>query len=76
MLSAADFLKFSVEETLRKYFRVIRSERRGADSTEKPISNPEFCAAYLRTIFKQLSDDMKDDPTRWITDYYRTHEDR
>jgi hypothetical protein len=71
-LVAADFLRFSVEETLRKYFRVIRSERRGADSTEKPISNPEFCADYLRTIFRQLSNDMKDDPTRWIEeDYYR-----
>ena len=72
-LVAADFLKFSVEETLRKYFRVIRSERSGADSAEKPITNPEFRAVYLRTIFKQLSNDMKDDPTRWIEeDYYRT----
>jgi hypothetical protein len=43
-LVAADFLKYSVEETLRKYFRVIRSERRGPDSTEMPISSPEQCA--------------------------------
>jgi hypothetical protein len=69
---SADFLKFSVEEVLRKYFRVIRSERRGPDSTEMPISNPEQCAAYLKTLFKQLTKDMRDDPTRWVEeDYYR-----
>jgi hypothetical protein len=71
-LVAADFLKYSVEETLRKFFRVIRSERRGPDSTEMPISNPEQCAAYLRSLFHQLSKDMKDDQTRWVEeDYYR-----
>jgi hypothetical protein len=71
-LVAADFLKYSVEETLRKFFRVIRSERRGPDSTEMPISNPEQCAAYLRSLFHQLSRDMKDDATRWVEeDYYR-----
>ena len=71
-LVAADFLKYSVEETLRKYFRVIRSERRGPDSSEMPIANPEQCAAYLSSLFKQLSNDMRDDPTRWIEeDYFR-----
>jgi hypothetical protein len=71
-LVAADFLKYSVEETFRKFFRVIRSERRGPDSTEMPISRPDQCAAYLSSLFKQLSRDMKDDPTRWVEeDYYR-----
>lgn len=71
-LVAADFLKYSVEETFRKYFRVIRSERRRPDSTEPPISNPEECAAYLKLLFKQLSNDLKDDPTRWVEeDYFR-----
>ena len=71
-LVAADFLKYSAEETLRKYFRVIRSERRGLDSSDIPIANPEQCAIFLTSLFKQLSNDMKDDPTRWIEeDYYR-----
>jgi hypothetical protein len=70
-LVAADFLKYSVEETLRKFFCVIRSERRGPDSTKMPISNPEQCVAYLRSLFHQLSKDMKDDHTRWVEDYYR-----
>jgi hypothetical protein len=71
-LVAADFLKYSVEETFRKFFRVIRSERRGPDSIEMPISKPDQCAAYLSSLFKQLSRDMKDDPTRWVEeDYYR-----
>ena len=65
-LVAADFLKYCVEEALRKYFRVIRSERRGPDSTEMSIANPEQCAVYLSRLFRQLSNDMKDDPTRWI----------
>ena len=47
-LVAADFLKYSVEETLRKYFRVIRSERREPDSKDMLIAN-------VRSIFRVFS---------------------
>ena len=36
------------------------------------MANPEQRAIYLTSLFKQLSNVMKDDPTRWIEeDYYR-----
>ena len=53
-LAPADFLLYSVEMTLTKYFRMLRTGSRvGTD-----LSNPEGCAEYLRESFARLVADI------------------
>ena len=71
-LVAADFLLYSIEELLRKFFRVIRSERSSTSSEEVPVTTPEECAAYLGSLFSKLSVDLSDHVSRAVEeDYFR-----
>ena len=56
---AADFLRYSVELTLRKFFRVVRSVKSTA-IPEMSIKNPEECAVYLENLFAKLAADLSD----------------
>jgi hypothetical protein len=53
----ADFLKYSTELALRKFFRVVRSVKTSA-LTDMNVSNPEECATYLGWIFNRLAEDL------------------
>ena len=71
-LVAADFLLYSIEELLRKFFRVIRSERSSSSLEEVPVTTPHECAAYLVTLFSRLSVDLSDHVSRAVEeDYFR-----
>ena len=68
---AADFLRYSVELTLRKFFRVVRSVK----STALPdysLQNPVQCATFLTVLFGKLLVDLSDPSTMMRQEaYYR-----
>ena len=68
-LVPADFLKYSVEWALRKFFRVIRTER-GVLHPEESFSNPHGCAIFLRQIFTSLSESLADHQSRAVEEAY------
>ena len=68
-----DFLLYSVEEKLQKFFWVLSSERAGTPQLslkEVSAKNPEECATYLTAIFGQLSADLSDHHTRTLEEEY------
>ena len=69
-LVAADFLLYSVEEVLRKFFRVIRSDRSSSSLEEIPVRTPHECAAYLASVFNRLSVDLSDHVSRAVEEDY------
>ena len=72
----ADFLRYSVELTLRKFFKIIRSVR-GPALTDYSVKTPELCAMLLASLFKKLADDLTDPATILGLDtYYRVRVSR
>ena len=69
-LVAADFLKYSIEENLRKFFRVVSSERASATSEDAPLTNPGHCATFLSNLFVQLASDLGDHQLRAVEEEY------
>ena len=67
-LVAVDFMKDCVEETLRTFFRVIRTERMNSLSERIPVSKPSECAAFLVHLFVVLANDLSDDVSRRTED--------
>ena len=68
-----DFLLYSVEEKLQKFFCVVSSERAGTpqlSGEEVSVKNPAECATYLTAIFSQLSIDLSDHHTRTLEEEY------
>jgi hypothetical protein len=59
---AAEFLRYSVELSLRKFFRIVRSVRVAA-LTEYSVKSPELCAILLTSLFKKLATDLTDPAT-------------
>lgn len=59
-LVAADFLKCLIEENLRKFFRIVSSERASATSEDTPLINPRQCATFLSNLFIKLASDLGD----------------
>lgn len=57
----ADFLRHSVELSLRKFFRVVRSVKATA-IMEMKVSAPEQCATYLSWLFDRLAEDLSHHP--------------
>jgi hypothetical protein len=61
-LVPSDLLKHSVELTLRKVFRIIRSVK----SVSLPgldVESPESCARFFTSSFEKISDDLSDHAT-------------
>ena len=56
-LVAADFLKYSVELTLRKSFRVIRSVK-SSSIIGFSVEGPELCAKFMTNSFDKLASDL------------------
>ena len=58
-LVSSDLLKYSVELTLRKVFRIIRSVRTTA-LFGLNVEGPENCATFFTESFEKLADDLAD----------------
>ena len=56
-LVAADFLKYSIELTLRRYFRTIRSEKSSSLSGYS-VEGPELCSKFMTKSFEKLAVDL------------------
>jgi hypothetical protein len=56
----ADFLRHSVELTLRMVFRTIRMVRIGSLAEGISVKDPHQCAAFLTTSFDQLAEELAD----------------
>ena len=66
---AADFLKYAVELTLRRIFRIIRSVK--STSLEGfSVRIPELCAALLTTSFDALAEKLSDHQSMTRQDAY------
>ena len=73
-LVASDFLRYSVEECLRKFCRTVSTERSYLGLAISDVSNPSDCAHYLTGLFEQLSDDLSDHQSRAVEEeYFRAH---
>ena len=66
-LVTSDFLKFSVENSLRKFFRVVRSEK---SSMVRSFANPVECASYLKSLFDTLSLELGNYQLRAVDEAY------
>ena len=53
-LVTSDFLRYSVEEVIKKFFRVIRSEKRGTTPDSYLVSNPAECATFLKEMLSRF----------------------
>ena len=70
-LVAADFLRHSVEMTLRKFFRTVRSVK-GSTLPDQSLRTPELCAQYLRDLFFKLSEELSEHHSmKRMEAYYR-----
>ena len=65
-LVPADFLRYSVEWVVRKFYRVVRSERASAANEHPALTDPSFCAAYLESLFEKVASDLADHHTRIV----------
>jgi hypothetical protein len=61
-LVPSDLLKHSVELTLRKVFRIIRSVK-SASLPGLDVESPESCARFFTSSFEKVSDDLSDHAT-------------
>ena len=68
-LVTADFLKYSVELTLREFFRVVRSVKSSAISVAS-VKTPEECATFLRVLFDKLTEDLSDHSSRMVEESF------
>lgn len=55
-LVAADFLRYSIESTLRRFFRVVRSVK--TSDSQESLGSPKKCATFLTAAFDKLSSDL------------------
>ena len=62
-LVAADLLRFSVETTLRKFFRIVRSVRGSSLPDLLSLKTPKLCVEYLKSLFAKLSVSLSHFPT-------------
>jgi hypothetical protein len=60
---AADLLRFSVETTLRKFFRMVRSVRGSSLPDQLSLKTPKLCVDYLKSLFAKLSVSLSHFPT-------------
>ena len=60
---ASDLLKFSVESSIRKFFRVVRSTKGTSLQPSETVQTPEKCASFLTSLFDDLSTDLSNHQT-------------
>ena len=71
---ASGFLRYSVEECLRKFCHTVSTERSYVGVEMADVSHPSECAFYPVNLFVQLSEDLSDHQSRAIeVEYFRAH---
>ena len=60
---ASDLLKFSLESSIRKFFRVVRSNKGTSLQPSETVQTPEKCASFLTSLFDNLSTDLSNHQT-------------
>ena len=58
-VAATDFLRYSIELILRKFFKVVRSVKSTA-FPYYPLQTLELCATFLTVLFRKLVVDLLD----------------
>lgn len=66
---AADFLRYLIELTLRKFLRMIRSTKSTA-LPDFPLQTLEHCAAFMTALFAKLLIDLSDPTTTMRQEVY------
>ena len=66
---SADFLRYSVELAIRKFFRIVRSVK-GTALSDLSVKTPELCARYLSTLFAKIASDLSVPTTMIALDNY------
>ena len=66
---ASDFLRDSIELAVRKFFRIVRSEKGSAMGTLS-VRTPELCAEYLSSLFAKVAADLSIPTTMLALDNY------
>ena len=69
-LVSSDFLKHCIENSLRLFFRTVRSVRTCNIKEGTSIKNPIECAAFLRESFSQLSEELADHQSMRVEEAY------
>jgi hypothetical protein len=69
-LVKSNLLIFTVEESLRVFFKLVRSERTGSGPIVTSVRNPEECAVYLQSLFCKLKERLSDHQLRRSEEEY------
>ena len=69
-LVPADLLRYSVEMTLKKFFRMVRSVKGSSLPDQLSLKNPALCAEYLMALFAKLAVSLSDFSTMQQHDSY------
>jgi hypothetical protein len=57
-LVPADLLRYSVEMTLRKFFRIVRSVKGSSLTDDLSLKSPRLCSEYLKVLFEKISESL------------------
>ena len=69
-LVTSDFLRYSVENSLRQFFRVVRSEKAAVVRNESRVSNPVECCVFMKSLFMKLMSELADHQMRLVDEAY------
>ena len=69
-LVPADFLKYSVQLSLKRFFREVSTVRGPALQAGLSLKTPELCASHLAAIFGKLATDLADHPWMVMREAY------
>ena len=69
-LVPSDFLKYSVELSLKRFFREVSTVRGPALLGGLSLRIPELCASYLTTIFGKMAADLANHPLMVMREAY------
>ena len=62
-LVPSDFLKHSVQLSLKRFFREVATVRGSALPAELSLRTPELCATHLTDLFRKLAMELSDHPS-------------
>ena len=69
-LVKANLLKYTVEAALRKFFKVLRSERTGSTLIPNKVSTPGECSIYLQKLLNELKETLSNHQLRGVEESY------
>ena len=69
-LVPSDSLKYSVQLSLKRFFREVSTVKGAALQGGLSLKTPELCAAYLTAIFGKMAADLADHPLMVMREAY------